>query len=114
MVIHRGEVYWIDLGEPVGSRPANRRPVLVVSDDQFNASNISTVIVAVMTGNTLLEDLPGNVLVPKGAASLPRDSVVNVSSVATINKNELGKRVGTVPESIMRTVDAGLRLSMNL
>ncbi len=114
MVTLRGEVYWIDLGEPIGSRPANRRPVLVVSNDQFNMSEISTVIVAVMTGNMMLEDLPGNVAIPKGAASLSRDSVVNVSSVATINKNELGKRVGTVPESIMRAVDAGLRLSMNL
>jgi mRNA interferase MazF len=97
-----------------GITPCKRRHVLVISDDQLNANESSTVIVAAMTGNTMFKDMPGNVLINKGAASLPSDSVVNVSGIATINKSELGKHIGAVPDSIVRAVDAGFRLSIIL
>ena len=62
MVIERGGVYWADLGPAVGSRPAKRRPVLVVQANSYNASRVATVLVAVMTFNTALATMPGNSL----------------------------------------------------
>ena len=61
LVIRRGEVWWADLGDPRGSGPGFRRPMLVVSSDTFNRSKIATVVCAVITSNLRLADAPGNV-----------------------------------------------------
>lgn len=114
MVIRRGEVWWADLGEPRGSSPAGNRPVLVVQNDSFNASRISTVIVAVMTSNLSLAAAPGNVLVRSGDSGLPRDSVINVSQLITLDKRDLAEPAGSLSLAVQRQVDDGLRLSLGL
>jgi mRNA interferase MazF len=48
-VIERGGIYWADLGAPVGSRPAKRRPVLVISAATYNRSRLATVLAVVIT-----------------------------------------------------------------
>ncbi|AEH08740.1 transcriptional modulator of MazE/toxin, MazF [Candidatus Protofrankia datiscae] len=108
-MIPRGAVHWADLGEPAGSRPAKHRPVLVVQATSYNASRLATVIAAVITSNTALATMPGNVFLPAAATGLPRDSVVNVTAIVTLNKNELGRAVGTVPAGLMQEIDRGLR-----
>ena len=95
-MIERGGVYWADLGEPVGSRPAKRRPVLVISADTYNASRLATVLVVVITSNTDLASMPGNVFLPAQATGLPRDSVVTVTAVVTLNKADLSERARTI------------------
>ena len=110
----RGAVHWLDLGEPVGSRPGKRRPVLVVQADAYNESRLATVVVAALTSNTALAAMPGNVFLPAGATGLRRDSVVNVTAIVTVDKSELGKAAGVVPASLMREVDAGLRRVLSL
>jgi len=108
-VIRRGEIYWVDLGQPRGSRPARTRPVLVVQSDPYNASQLTTVLAVVLTSNTALAAMPGNVFVPAVAAGLPRDSVVNVTAMITLDKDDLEDAVGSVPAPLMREVDHGLR-----
>ncbi|WP_102127257.1 type II toxin-antitoxin system PemK/MazF family toxin [Deinococcus planocerae] len=114
MVIARGEIWWADLGEPIGSRPAYVRPVLVVQADSFNRSRIATVIVAVMTSNLARAAAPGNVLLETNRTRLPKDSVVNVSSLVALNRAELTERVSALSVSAMQEVDAGLRLVLGL
>lgn len=114
MVIARGGVYWIDLGDAVGSRPAKRRPVLVVSADGYNQSRLMTALVAAMTSNTRLAAMPGNVFVSGSASGLPRDSVVNVTALVTVNKADLVEWVGTVSDGLMAEVDDGLRRALAL
>ncbi|RLK55549.1 MULTISPECIES: type II toxin-antitoxin system PemK/MazF family toxin [Actinokineospora] len=109
MVIERGGIHWAELGEPDGSRPAKRRPVLVIQADPYNTSRLATVLVAVLTSNTNLAAAPGNVFLPASATALPRDSVVNVTALVTLNKSDLTGQVGAVPLVLMRDVDAGLR-----
>ncbi len=108
-MIRRGEVRWAVLGPVVGSRPAKRRPVLVVQGDSYNLSRLSTVLVAVITSNTALGAMPGNVFLPSTATGLPRDSVLNVTALATINATDLGDCVGVLPESLLHEVARGLR-----
>ncbi len=108
-MIERGGVHWADLGEPEGSRPAKHRPVLVIQADPYNVSRLATVLVAVITSNTKLAAAPGNVFLPTSATGLPKDSVVNVTALITLNKNDLGDQVGTLPLNLMRDVDKGLR-----
>jgi mRNA interferase MazF len=108
MVI-RGDIWWADFGAPKGSRPALARPVLIISADYFNESPIRTLIVAAITSNVRLALAPGNVFLKAKSTGLPRDSVVNVSSIASIHKDELKERCGTTTAEQMRAVDDGLR-----
>jgi mRNA interferase MazF len=105
----RGDVCWADLGEPKGSKPAKRRPVLVIQADAYNASKLNTTLVAVITSNTALAAMPGNVFLPAVASSLPKDSVLNVTALVTIDKADLGPPVGRIPASLMTEIDRGLR-----
>ena len=114
MVIQRGEVWWAELPRPRGSEPGFRRPVLVVQADSFNRSRIQTVVVASITSNLALAAAPGNVRLAKSAAGLPRASVVNVSQLWTLDKSHLPRKIGTVASSVMRDIEAGLRLVLAL
>jgi mRNA interferase MazF len=110
----RGDVCWADLGEPKGSRPAKRRPVLVIQADPYNASRLSTTLVAVITSNTALATMPGNVFLPAVASGLPKDSVLNVTALVTIDKSDLDQPVGALPASLMAEIDRGLRRVLDL
>jgi mRNA interferase MazF len=112
--IQRGDIWWADLPAPRRSEPGFRRPVLVVQADSFNRSRIQTVIVAVITSNLELAHAPGNVLLPARSSGFPRDSVVNVSQVLTIDRQFLTEHAGTLPPRLQGSVDAGLRLALQL
>jgi mRNA interferase MazF len=81
----------------------------VVQRDEVNRSNLATVVVCVLTSNKALAKAPGNTLLPKRATGLARDSVANVSQIATVNKADLIAIAGTVPPRLMRAVADGLR-----
>ncbi|MGH9149485.1 MAG: type II toxin-antitoxin system PemK/MazF family toxin, partial [Acidimicrobiales bacterium] len=98
----RGELWWADLGPPLGPAPAKRRPVLVVSSDGYNASQIRTVISVTVTSNVRLAGAPGNVGVAAGTAGLDVDSVVNVSQVVTLDKGALSDRLGRFDRATLR------------
>jgi len=108
-VIRRGSVFWADLGEPRGSKPATRRPVLVIQAEPYNASRLNTMIAAVITSHTGLAAMPGNVFLPAAATGLPRDSVVNVTALVTLDKVDLDTETGHLPQALMSEVDRGLR-----
>jgi len=112
--IRRGEIWWAEFPEPRRSEPGYRRPVLVVQADSFNRSRISTVLVAVVTSNVELAAAPGNVLLPARSSGLPRDSVVNISQVLTLDRSFLSEYAGTLPPQLRTAVDAGLRLVLQL
>jgi mRNA interferase MazF len=114
LVIRRGSVCWADLGERKGSRPAKRRPVLVIQADPFNASRLNTTLAAVITSNTGLAAMPGNVFLPAAASGLPKDSVVNVTALVTLNKTDLKAETGHLPAALMSSVDRGLRRVLGL
>lgn len=113
-MISRGQLWWADLGLPRGSAPALRRPVLVVSADQYNRSTLRTVTVVVLTSTSRLATLPGNVTVPAGLGLLPEDSVINVSQLATIDRLALEEPSGELPAWLLAQVDAGLQRALGL
>ena len=112
--IQRGEIWWADLPEPRRSEPGYRRPVLVVQADSFNRSRIQTAIMAVISTNLEVADAPGNVLLPARSTGLPRDSVVNVSQLLTLDRSFLTEHAGTLPPRMQGSVDEGLRLVLQL
>jgi len=112
--VYRGEIWWANLPDPLGSEPGYRRPILIVQDDIFTQSRISTVIVVIITSNTQLAQAPGNVLLPREATGLLRDSVANVSQIFTVDKTFLVERVGSLPEHLQEEIDEGLRTILYL
>ncbi len=112
--MYRGELWWANLPDPIDSEPGYRRPVLVVQDDAFTQSRISTVIVVIISSNIQLAEAPGNVRLPRGVSGLPKDSVINVSQILTVDKTFLVERIGSIPDSLQEEVDAGLRTVLYL
>lgn len=93
-MIAQGEVHWVDFGVPKGSEPGYRRPCVIIQNDAFNRSRISTVVVAVITSNLRLGRAFGNVRLRRGEAGLSKPSVVNISQLATIDRSMLDGRIG--------------------
>jgi mRNA interferase MazF len=110
----RGEIWWADLPAPRGSEPGYRRPVFVIQADAFNRSRIQTIVAVVITSNLNLAAAPGNVLLPARLSGLPKDSVINVSQLVTIDRGFLTERVGAIPARLSASVEAGLRLVLQL
>jgi mRNA interferase MazF len=114
MALARGDIHWLDFGPAHGSAPAKRRPAVIVQGDDFNRSLLSTVVVAAISSNTALADYPGNVFLAAATAGLPRDSVVNVTALATVDKSALGERISALPSYLLVELDAGVRLVLDV
>jgi len=110
MVIKQGEIYWMELGKPRGSEPGYRHPHIVIQNNVFNISKIKTVVVCVLTSNFKRAKAPGNVLLEKGEANLRKRSVVNISQIYTVNKNDLVEKIGQVSEKMLLQILDGIKL----
>lgn len=110
--IARGDLYWLPAeatGAEQGSLPGHPHPHVVVQDDVFNQSRISTVIVCALTSNLQRASEPGNVLLEPGEGGLPQRSVVVVSQISSVEKLRLGARIGTLSAARVDQILAGLR-----
>ena len=110
----RGEIWWANLPPPAGSKPAKRRPVLVIQGDNFNRSSINTVICAVITSNIDLAFLPGNLLLEKTVSNLGKTSAVNFSQITTIDKTDLTEQVAMLPKPIIDKVNTCLKMVLEI
>ena len=112
-MIAQGEVWWADLGEPSGSAPGFRRPVVVVQGDAFNRSRIATVICVALTSNLHWAEAPGNVLLDAKLTGLPKDSVANVSQLVTLDRAALTERVGALSAGKLELVLLGIDIVLD-
>lgn len=108
MVISQGEVWWADLGQPIGSGPGYRRPVVIVQGDSINRSRIATVVCVPLTSNVLWADAPGNVLLPPRVTGLAKSSVANSSLILAIDQAQLSERVGKLPAKTLAQLLNGI------
>lgn len=95
-MIQQGDVFWIDLGRPSGSGPGFLHPYVVIQNDVYNRSRLNTVVVCGLTSNLKRAEVPGNVLLEMGEANLPKRSVVNVSQLYTVDKEDLIEKIGAL------------------
>lgn len=110
----RGEIWWAGLPVPRGSEPGYRRPVVIVQSDAFNRSNISTVLVAAISSSLRLSEAPGNVYLKRRESKLPKDSVINISQLLTLDKKYLSEKVGKLSAKSMLELEEGLRIVLSL
>ncbi|HMJ52267.1 MAG TPA: type II toxin-antitoxin system PemK/MazF family toxin [Polyangiaceae bacterium] len=107
--ICRGDVFWIGPDDSRGPVPGYSHPHVVVQDDVFNHSRITTVVVCALTSNVHRANEPGNVLLEVGEGDLPERSVVVVSQVSSVEKARLGERIGSLSDGRVEQILAGLR-----
>ena len=110
----RGEIWWANLPSPDGSTPAKRRPVLIIQSNEFNRSKINTIICAVITSNTELAPLPGNLLLEKTVSGLDKTSVVNFSQLVTVDRYDLTDHVAMLPKPILEKINNCLRTVLEI
>jgi mRNA interferase MazF len=109
-VIEQGDIFWADLGEPIGSAPGYWRPFLIVQCQAFNKMNINTVVGVVITSQIKLANAPGNVLLSPAMTGLDRESVANISQVITVDQRSLGEHIGRVTRQKLSQVLDGIEL----
>ncbi|HWO14806.1 MAG TPA: type II toxin-antitoxin system PemK/MazF family toxin [Polyangiaceae bacterium] len=107
--IDRGDVFWIAPAAAGDAADAYPHPHVVVQRDEFNHSRITTVVVCALTSNLQRASEPGNVLLDAGEGNLPKRSVVVVSQIASVEKAQLGARIGALSAARVEQILAGLR-----
>lgn len=107
--INRGDVFWVEPDDSRGPVPSYSHPHVVVQDDVFNHSRITAVVVCALTSNLHRASEPGNVLLEVGEGNLPKQSVVVVSQVSSVDKVRLGERIGALSDARVEQILAGLR-----
>lgn len=112
MVINQGDIFWINLGDPSGSGPGYRHPCVVIQNNVFNRSRLNTVVVCGLTSNLRRAKAPGNVLLNVGEANLPKQSVVNVTQIFTIDITNLKEKIGKLSSERVRRILNGIKLVM--
>ena len=107
--IDRGDVFWVVPDDGQGSAPGLAHPHVVLQDDVFNHSRITTTVVCALTSNLRRAGEPGNVLLEAGEGNLPKRSVVVVSQVSSVAKARLRERIGSLSDERVGQILAGLR-----
>lgn len=104
MIVNQGDLYWVAL-----DGPGYKHPHVVIQDDAINHSRVSSVVVCALTTNTRRAKAAGNVLLEAGEGNLPRQSIVVVSQVSTIEKTQLGEYIGSLSPQRVQQILAGMK-----
>ena len=105
----QGDIYWVSFGKSGDSGPSGIRPAVIIQNDLLNKSKIQTTVVALLTSNLKLAQVPGNIRLKKGIANLPKSSVVVVSQITTVAKSRLMEKIGTLSKEKLAQVIEGSR-----
>jgi len=108
MVVQQGDIYWVELGDPIGSAPGYRHPHVVIQNNDFNNSRIRTLVVCALTSNLKRVKAPGNLLLDPGEANLSKPSVVNISQIFTVDRSQLDEKISTLSPQRVRQILDGL------
>ena len=108
-MIDKGNIYWVQLEESEYTHPH-----VVVQDNVLNHSRINTVVVCALTTNMKRISMPGNVLLDAGEANLPKQSIVVVSQVSTVDKSQLGEYIGSLAEQRVEQILAGMKFIQSM
>ncbi len=110
MIVKQGDLFWVNFGPARGSEPAYRHPCVVIQNNIFNQSRIQTLVVCALTSNMARASSPGNILLSKREANLPKASIVNVTQLMTVDKGDLQEKIGMLSSKRIKEVLEGIDL----
>lgn len=111
--VHRGEIFYANLSPVTGSEQGGVRPVLIVQNDIGNKYS-PTVIAAAITSKQDKTNLPTHIPIAGGQCGLPKDSVVLLEQIRTLDKSRLGRRTGAVTAPQQQAIDHALEISFGI
>lgn len=109
----RGEIYWLDFGPATGAEMREPHPVLIIQNDISNQVSTLTIVAAI-TSNLRVADLPVGVRIDPSESGLPDPSVVHLGHIYPVDKRRLQRRVGHLPETLMQEIDEAIQVSLGL
>ncbi len=109
--VKRGEIYYADLSPVIGSEQGGVRPVLIIQNDIGNKYS-PTVIACAVTSQLTKAKLPTHIEVSQGSFGLPRDSVILLEQIRTLDKRRLKEKVGEVDGGTMQRIDRAILISL--
>ena len=112
MLVSRRDIWWADLGDPIGSTSGFHRPVIILQSDAINVSRLATYLCVPLTGNLRTQVAPWNMLLAAKATGLDKDSVAQLTLMLAINEAQLIERVGRIPERQLDQLFAKLDLAL--
>lgn len=112
MIIKRGDIYYADLSPVIGSEQDGIRPVLIVQNDLGNKYSPTVIAVAITTQNKT--KLPTHIPINKKVSNLPKNSIILVEQIRTLDKSRLKNKIGSLDEKTMLKVKAALKISFNI
>ncbi|MBO4854002.1 MAG: type II toxin-antitoxin system PemK/MazF family toxin [Oscillospiraceae bacterium] len=112
-IVRRGDIFYADLSPVVGSEQGGVRPVLIVQNDTGNRHS-PTVIAAAITSQTGKAKMPTHIEVAASDSGLPKDSVILLEQIRTLDKRRLRERMGRVDRVVMEQVDTAIAVSFGL
>ena len=113
MIVKRGDLYYADLSPVIGSEQGGVRPVLIIQNDVGNKYS-PTVIVSAITSQINKAKLPTHIEINAQDFGLPKDSVVLLEQIRTIDKKRLREKIGKFDDDLMKSIDDALRISIGL
>ena len=111
--VKRGDVYYADLRPVIGSEQGGVRPVLIIQNDIGNKHS-PTIICAAITSKMNKVKLPTHIELSAGKYEMEKDSVILLEQLRTIDKKRLKDKVCHLDEDIMKRVNHGLMISLEL
>lgn len=111
MTIKRGDIYYADLNPVVGSEQGGIRPIVVLQNDVGNKYS-PTVIAAATTSKLFKAKLPTHISLSREQTPLPKDSVVLLEQIRTIDKSRIKEKIGELPPEVMQQINNALLLSL--
>jgi mRNA interferase MazF len=114
MPIQKGSIYWVDFSSYPNREANGLWPALVIQNDVLNSSKLNTVSLLAITSILKFGELPGNVILKKGEANLPKKGVINVTQIKTVKKSCLRNMIGSLTKERLKQVEEGLKLVLNL
>lgn len=113
MKIKRGDIFFADLSPVVGSEQGGVRPVVVVQNDIGNKYS-PTIIIAAITSQLHKAKLPTHIGITAETFGLPKNSVILLEQLRTIDKKRLREKIGVFDNKTMMKIDEGLKISLGL
>ena len=113
MEINRGDIFYADLSPVVGSEQGGVRPVLVVQNNVGNKYS-PTVIIAAITSQLSKAKLPTHIELSHSKYNLPKDSVVLLEQIRTLDKRRLQEKLGVIDTATMQSIDVAIMISLGI
>jgi mRNA interferase MazF len=112
MEIHQGGIYWIKLDD--GNEEEIIHPQVILQNDTINNSRIKTLVVCGISTNMKKAYEVGNVVLEEGEGNLGKRSIVVVSQVSTVNKDQVGEYIGTLKAERVEEIFQGMKQQQNI